>query len=245
MGFWNKPRNYLELEAELDAEYLHAGGEGATEFLLTLLRGSSVLEIGCGTGATLRRLGPVCPLVVGIDLSAKMLSRARSKSSAFLVRAEAGAIPFRSDSFDLVVAESVAGILDLATILGEWVRPLKPGGVLALNDGLWKPEVSQAEAERINKECMKLFGHRIAPPGRQTVRDWREILSSQGLVDIRMYPVKGDSVLGRDRAARLRRRRAKLLRPRSWPVLFHFRRQWLDLGPFLEYWIMVARKPTI
>lgn len=243
MRFWNIPRNYLELEAELNGEYLHAGGEGATEFLLTLLRaGGSALEIGCGTGATLRRLHRLCPLAVGIDLSAKMLSRAASKSTAPLVRAEAGSTPFRSHVFDIVVAESVAGILDLAAILPEWVRLLKPSGTLALNDGLWKPGVSRADVQRINNECMKSFGHRIAPAGGQTIQDWKTTLASEGLIDLETYPVASHSVLGRDRAARGRRSRAKLLRPLCWPALLYYRRRWLDLGSFLEYWIVIAKR---
>lgn len=245
MPFWKTPQNYLELEEELNGEYLHAGGEEATEFLLKRLRGCSVIEIGCGTGATLRRLCDQCSLVVGIDLSPKMLSHAALKSTASLVQAEASAVPFRSHLFDLVVAESVAGILDFGTMIREWVRLLKPGGTLALNDGLWKPGVSEADVERITNQCIDSFGHRIAPARRQTIEDWKAILTAEGLVEIQAYPAVSGPVLGRNRAARKGRRRAKLLKPLLWPALLHYRRRRLDLGSSLEYWIILGRKSKV
>jgi SAM-dependent methyltransferase len=70
-----------------------------------------VLDIGCGTGATLdhlKRLGEV----QGIDLSQIPLSYARRRGHNRVLRANATELPFENDSFDLVTALDVIEHLD-------------------------------------------------------------------------------------------------------------------------------------
>jgi ubiquinone/menaquinone biosynthesis C-methylase UbiE len=93
-----------------------------------------VLDVGCGTGwfaAGLRRAGGRD--VTGLDLSAGMLGRARRAGAWPLAQADAGRLPIRSGSVDLVVARGVLHHLaDVAGALGEWRRVLVPGGAVAL-----------------------------------------------------------------------------------------------------------------
>jgi len=65
------------------------------------------LDLGCGTGRNLP-LFPAEARIVGIDLTADSLRRARKRSPrARLVRASAEALPFRAGSFDTVVVALV------------------------------------------------------------------------------------------------------------------------------------------
>mgnify|MGYP001828858355 CR=1 FL=1 len=78
------------------------------EFVLErVIRGTSVLELGCGYG---RALGPLLERAgraVGIDTSAASLGLARRRlggeRDCQLVLADAGGLPFAGGSFDLVV----------------------------------------------------------------------------------------------------------------------------------------------
>lgn len=105
---------------------------------IALVDGESVLEVAVGTGVFFRdilkrnRSGRN----VGVDLTAGMLRRARRKaervSTTFeLLVADARALPFPDASFDVVVNNNMLGLLadaDIAPILGEMYRVLRPGG---------------------------------------------------------------------------------------------------------------------
>ena len=94
--------------------------------------GSTVLDIGCGTGDLARNLRRKGQLAVGLDLSLGMLASARS-GGAPLVGADAAALPLRTASADAAVSGfAVRNFADLAGVLRELGRVLRPGGRLAL-----------------------------------------------------------------------------------------------------------------
>jgi ubiquinone/menaquinone biosynthesis C-methylase UbiE len=97
--------------------------------------GEAVLDPGCGTGwlaAGLRRAMPTLR-VVGVDLSAGMLDRARRAGAWPLVQADATALPVAAASVDLVVTRGVLHHLpDVAAALAEWRRVLRPGGAVVV-----------------------------------------------------------------------------------------------------------------
>ena len=73
------------------------------------LRGSRVLEVGCGDGRLTRRILRTAGRVVGIDLDRDEITRAREFTSRLLrrrVRYEVGSaesLPFGPRSFDVVL----------------------------------------------------------------------------------------------------------------------------------------------
>jgi ubiquinone/menaquinone biosynthesis C-methylase UbiE len=99
--------------------------------------GERILELGVGTGQNLR-FHPPGKRVVAIDLSERMLARARRRarrlgSPTLLVLADAEAQPYRSDSFDTVVATFLfCSVPDPVQGLREARRVLAPGGTLLL-----------------------------------------------------------------------------------------------------------------
>jgi len=75
------------------------------------VEGKDVLEIACGTGRFTVMLAERGANVVGLDISAEMLSEAREKARARgvgdaveFLRGDAGRLPFEDDEFDAVVA---------------------------------------------------------------------------------------------------------------------------------------------
>jgi SAM-dependent methyltransferase len=95
--------------------------------------GSSVLEVGCGTGnyvtALHDRLGCRC---TGIDPSTQMLASARARTDRIaFVRGRAESLEFSDASFDLVYSVDVIHHLaDRPAYFREARRVLKPGGRL-------------------------------------------------------------------------------------------------------------------
>lgn len=92
-----------------------------------------VLDLGTGPGISAMGILDVLPKahVVGLDLSSKMLQRARKRVSGRvdLVLADAVKLPFADSSFDLITGHSFLYLLpDAAGALREVARVLRPGG---------------------------------------------------------------------------------------------------------------------
>jgi SAM-dependent methyltransferase len=115
------------------------GPEFARELAAVLPPGfapRAALEVGCGTGNATACLAAAWPEahLVGLDLSAGMLARARAKLGALpLVRADAGRLPLADRSFDLVAGVYVLHHLKPPEdFYAEAARVLRPGGRLVL-----------------------------------------------------------------------------------------------------------------
>lgn len=97
--------------------------------------GEVVLDPGCGTGwqaAGLRRAAPEVT-VVGVDVSAGMLGKARQAGAGPLLQADAVRLPLADRSVDLVVTRGVLHHLpDVPAALAEWRRVLRPGGAVVV-----------------------------------------------------------------------------------------------------------------
>ena len=104
----------------------------ARERLISMAKGR-VLELGVGTGLNLPLYRGV-EEVVGVDISEKMLEKAKRKKvkvRAKLIRADARNIPFPDESFDTVVSTFFLCVVpDKEQVIEEIGRVLKSGGVL-------------------------------------------------------------------------------------------------------------------
>jgi SAM-dependent methyltransferase len=95
-----------------------------------------VLDVGCANGLHLTTVAPVVAEAVGVDLSARMLERARAvvPGNVSLVRASASRLPFASDTFDLVWSFSTLVMVPNAPLaIAEMARVLRPGGIAVLD----------------------------------------------------------------------------------------------------------------
>ncbi len=97
----------------------------------------SVLDLGCGTGLLGLAVAPYARQLVGVDLSAKMLAKARDRNLYHrleqldllsMMRLEA------ASSYDLIVAADVFVYLgNLEDIIREMTRLLRPNGLVAFS----------------------------------------------------------------------------------------------------------------
>ncbi|PPK95913.1 methyltransferase family protein [Kineococcus xinjiangensis] len=118
--------------------------ENSAAHLLPHLRpGTTLLDVGCGAGSITADLAAlVAPgAVVGVDTSAEALDAARAHCArrgvegVTFTAADATALPFPDDSFDVVHAHQVLQHLpDPVAALREMRRVCRPGGYVAARD---------------------------------------------------------------------------------------------------------------
>lgn len=114
----------------------------------------AVLDVGCGTGYTAALLSGKGARVVGIDLGIESLAEAAiSNPSSLFLRADASAIPFENETFDMVIMlDALEHIPDDRSALREIFRVLRSGGVLLMTlpafPWLWSYRDEQAGHHR-------------------------------------------------------------------------------------------------
>jgi SAM-dependent methyltransferase len=94
-----------------------------------------ILDVGCGTGAILKRLGNPARNV-GIDLAPEAISFCRQRGLDNVRQGDICALPFEDASFDAVICSSViyhGWVGDVTAAVREMHRVLRPDGVLVIN----------------------------------------------------------------------------------------------------------------
>lgn len=130
------PREAMRLEVKVDP------AAWVSKYIAHRMRpGAEVLSVGCGPGVIVRE---VCALDssikgTGIDISEERVQEAVRKNPANsgvkLVRGDAHAMQFPSDSFDLVYSRMLFEYLhDKEQAAAEMVRVCRPGGSVLLQD---------------------------------------------------------------------------------------------------------------
>jgi predicted TPR repeat methyltransferase len=119
-------------------------------------RSTDVLDLGCGTGLSGQALRPMARTLVGVDLSAGMLEKARERG--VYDRLQAGELVAATQampaaSFDLIVATDVLIYMgDLLPVFQGVTRCLRPGGRFAFS-------VEAAGGERYDLRKNRRYGH--------------------------------------------------------------------------------------
>ena len=109
---------------------------GRRDFIARLLdavpRGDALLDVGCSGGALLDALRTRgFTNLTGIDISPRAVERCHTRGFTHVREADACALPFADNTFDIVVASDLLEhIADADRAMVEWYRVLKPCGRL-------------------------------------------------------------------------------------------------------------------
>lgn len=191
----SKKQSSLEEISELESPYFvlqaswgmtkHVGGLKATRQLIELChinQDKYVLVVGCGVGATPCYLAKTYGCrVVGVDLSEGMIDRSNERAKREGVEdrlefrvADAQNLPFEDAVFDAVICESVnAFIENKQRAINEYVRVIKPGGYVGLNEGTWIKTPPPALVDYLTRTMSGEF--------LTCNNGWKELLEGSGL----------------------------------------------------------------
>lgn len=157
-------RRYAKYYDLVFGAVFHPGRRTAIEHL-HCHSGDRILEVGVGTGLSLS-MYPDNVKVVGIDLSAEMLDRAKLKVQEEnlsqvedLLQMDAQAMNFPDNSFDKVVAMYVATVVpDVEKFVAEIRRVCKPGGTIIFLNHFQNKNPVIRKAEAIVQPLAKYLG---------------------------------------------------------------------------------------
>ncbi len=167
--------------------------------------GARVLDVGTGTGAVLipaaRRVGESGE-VVGIDVAARMLERAREAVRATgltnckVVRMDVEKLEFEDHSFDVIIGGfSLPFLCSIETGVKEVYRVLKPGGKAGFT--VWsKSPLPFDPAWKMFSEQVRKYGVEVRMPQRVAYSggDVQALLAGCGLRDIEISAETVDAV---------------------------------------------------
>lgn len=168
-----------------------------------ITRGEDVLDVGCGTGESTREaaLASETGHVLGVDVSAAAITRARELGGAAFEVADAQAHPFPAQGFDVVLSRFGAMFFaDPPSAFANLARALRPGGRLVLL--VWQ--------ERARNEWYDVLHDAVAPgtvppPAGQhfslgTAETTRTLLETAGFTGVTFTDVEEPVCYGPDSA---------------------------------------------
>lgn len=139
---------------------------------LSIIEPSRILDISTGTGNVIFRIKEVCPnvnlLFASTDLSLGMLKVAKRKFSTYdikvpLFHCRVDRLPFADESFEVITHfGGINTFSDILAALKEWVRVLKPEGILLISDEGLSPAARKTQRGLEIVKANWLFG--LSPP---------------------------------------------------------------------------------
>ena len=186
---------YFDMLAEM-GHTKHIGGLAATMRLMELIeprKADYILDVGCGVGiAPVFLAQQYSCRVVGVDITPRMLDRARERAARKGVTeltdfrlADMHALPFDDGHFDAVIAESVICFSsEKEAVLAEMIRVVKPGGHVAFTEATWRMPPPP--------DMARLMTHALGlPEGMLAHEAWRAVLESSELEQLvaEEYPI--------------------------------------------------------
>jgi ubiquinone/menaquinone biosynthesis C-methylase UbiE len=150
----------------------------------SLAPGGSVLDVGCGSGASAIpaavAVGP-SGRVIGIDLAQRLLDIASTKAAAQKLsniefrRADMTSLDYPDASFDAVVCVfAIFFVADMVTQVRELWRVVRPGGKLAITT--WGPRMFEPGSQAWWSAVRQTRADLVA-----TVSPWERIITPQAL----------------------------------------------------------------
>lgn len=126
-----------------------------------LAPGMSVLDVACGTGVVAGHAEKITGpdgLAIGLDRSWNMLTVAKRQRVRHAIQGIAERLPFQDERFDLLsMGYALRHVADLRTTFLEYLRVLKPGGVLLILE-ITRPRSG------LSRAMLKAYMKFIVPP---------------------------------------------------------------------------------
>jgi len=187
--------SYYDFMGYMNVPYFNIGGIGSIDRLAELCKiseESNVLEVGCGTG------GNSCYLaqkygcnITGIDIAEHMIKKAQHRAKELSLNnpvtfqlGDAYRLGFPLNSFDVVLTVFVSQFLNKQLAFPEFLRVLKPGGHLGINE-IYKADEIPPEAvdnvckgERIYQELTEL------PFKLNTPTEWKQAFETNIFINV-------------------------------------------------------------
>ncbi len=172
--------------------YLSPGGAEEVRAVLDGidLTGTTVLDIGCGSGGITRSLAADygAARVVGIDVEAPVLEQARRRAKGDdvaerveFIQVKPGPLPFADGEFDIVFSkDSMIHIPDKETLFADIMRILVPGGWLVASDWLMAHD-DEPSADMKRYLDLEGLSFAMASPSR-----YQRALEGAGFLDVEL-----------------------------------------------------------
>jgi SAM-dependent methyltransferase len=181
--------------------------------LLAATPGDRVLDLGCGTGASLVQAAPAVPggLLAGVDLSAAALARGAGAlgdavaglspaPAVLLLQADLKApLPLADAAFDRVLCHNVLEVLpDPPALVAEAVRVLRPGGRLVLAHSDYDTMIFASEDLELTRRLVRDYCD-TQQPWMDAVDGTigRRLADIAGRAGLEVADVRAEVVLGR------------------------------------------------
>ncbi|MFF2778528.1 class I SAM-dependent methyltransferase [Streptomyces sp. NPDC058052] len=206
---WNGPEGAHWADHHDRFDRLNGGFDDALFTAAAIKEHDHVLDIGCGAGQTTRHAArqATSGQVVGIDISAPMLERARALSTeegvinAVFEQGDAQVHPFPPGGSDVVISRGgVMFFADHAAAFANIGRALRPGGRLAfICPRMPDPHGESAQALAPVNALMRESSP--AARGMMSLSDpahVHEVLTAAGFADVTTTSVEGPVHWGRD-----------------------------------------------
>ncbi|MCD4820093.1 MAG: class I SAM-dependent methyltransferase [Candidatus Cloacimonetes bacterium] len=177
---------YFRINAQIGLTK-HVGGSFATDELMLLCHVtpySYILEVGCGVGLATSYIAKNFDCkIMAVDLRSDMLKIAKTtvknRGVEKLVEFKIGnaeKLPFKDNTFDAVITESVTAFTEKSKSIAEYVRVCKKGGYVGLGELTWMNKTP---------DDIKDFFHLMAGGVRPLYKeDWTDLVKGAGLTNV-------------------------------------------------------------
>ena len=174
--------NYTDFISLINEENRPPGGKKTIREIMInsfIDRKSKVLEVGCTNGFTTLEIARTMGCkTYGIDINKNSLKNARSRLSkerANFSYGDAYNIPFKDNSFDLVVCNNATSFMeDKKKAISEYIRVLKPWGFIAITPMYYLKNPSK----KIVGEVSNIIGTKINIRKKE---EWIDLISKTDL----------------------------------------------------------------
>lgn len=187
--------SYYDFMGYMDVPFFNIGGAGSIDRLAELCEigeNSKVLVVGCGTGGNSCYLAQTYGChITGIDIAEHMIQKAQLRAKELNLTdrvtfqlGDAYHLQFPSDSFDVVLTVFVSQFLDKQRAFPEFVRVMKLGGYLGINEMYKADEIPPEaidnvhEGEQVFQELTEL------PFTLNSPTEWRQAFETATLISI-------------------------------------------------------------